>query len=50
MGIVSLCRDTLGLLNQLDVVPILVLVAPDDDGLYSMGDNDFSNLSALILP
>ena len=50
MGIVSLCRDALGLLNQLDVVPILVLVAPDDDGPYSMGDNDFSNLSALILP
>lgn len=49
-GIVQLCRDRLGLLNYLDVVPILVLVAPDDDGLYAMGDYDFSNLSALIVP
>lgn len=50
LGVVELCRDRLGLLNYLDVVPILVLVAPDDDGLYTMGDNDFSNLSALIVP
>ena len=49
-GIVGLCRDRLGLLNYGDVETILVLVAPDDDGLYTMGDNDFSNLSALILP
>lgn len=49
-GIVELCRDRLGLVNYLDVESILVLVAPDDDGLYTMGDNDFSNLSALILP
>ena len=46
----GLCRDRLGLLNYGDVETILVLVAPDDDGLYTMGDNDFSNLSALILP
>lgn len=50
MGVVRLCRDRLGLLGYLDVVPILVLVSPDDQGLYGMGDNDFSNLSALILP
>ena len=49
-GIVELCRSRLGLLNYRDVESILVLVAPDDDGLYTMGDNDFSNLSALILP
>ena len=47
---VRLCRDRLGLTGYLDVVPLLVLVAPDDGGLYGMGDNDFSNLSALILP
>ena len=49
-GIVELCRSRLGLVNYRDVERILVLVAPDDDGLYAMGDNDFSNLSALILP
>lgn len=49
-GVVKLCRDRLGLLNYLDAAPILVLVAPDDDGLYAMGDNDFANLSALIVP
>lgn len=49
-GIVELCRSRLGLLGYGDVESILVLVAPDDDGLYTMGDNDFSNLSALILP
>lgn len=49
-GIVELCRSRLGLVGYGDVESILVLVAPDDDGLYTMGDNDFSNLSALILP
>ena len=49
-GIVELCRSRLGLVNYRDVERILVLVAPDDDGLYTMSDNDFSNLSALILP
>lgn len=49
-GIVELCRSRLGLVNYREVESILVLVAPDDDGLYTMGDNDFSNLSALILP
>lgn len=49
-GIVALCRSRLGLLGYGDVERILVLVAPDDEGLYTMGDNDFSNLSALILP
>ena len=49
-GIVELCRGRLGLVGYGDVERILVLVAPDDDGLYTMGDNDFSNLSALILP
>lgn len=49
-GIVELCRDQMGVMGYLDVVPMLVLVAPDDDGLYTMGANDFSNLSALILP
>ena len=38
------------LLGYGDVESILVLVAPDDAGNYSMGDNDFANLSALILP
>ena len=50
LGIVQLCRDRLALVNYLDVVPLLVLVAPDGEGLYTMGDNDFSNLSALIVP
>lgn len=50
LGIVGLCRDTMGLMQQMDVVPILVLVAPDEKGIYAMGDNDFANLSALILP
>lgn len=49
-GVVQLCRDKLGLLTYGDVQPILVLVAPDSEGLYGMEDNDFSNLSALILP
>ena len=49
-GIVELCRSRLGLVGYGDVERILVLVAPDDDGLYTMSDNDFSNLSALILP
>lgn len=49
-GIAALCRDRLGLMNHLEVVPILVLVSPDENGLYGMGDNDFSNLSALIIP
>ena len=49
-GVLKLCRDKLGLLGYGDVETILVLVAPDDAGLYGMGDNDFSNLSALVLP
>ncbi len=49
-GIVDLCESRLGLLNYQDVVSILVLVAPDDDGLYSMSGTDFADLSALILP
>lgn len=49
-GVVKLCTDKLGIANYLDVEQILVLVAPDDGGLYGMGDNDFGNLSALILP
>ncbi|MCG4526904.1 hypothetical protein NE626_10625 [Intestinimonas massiliensis] len=50
LGVVELCRSKLGLLGYGDVESILVLVAPDDAGNYSMGDNDFANLSALILP
>lgn len=49
-GVVELCRGKMGTMAYLEVEPILVLVAPDDQGLYGMGDNDFSNLSALILP
>ena len=50
LGIVELCQDRLGLAGHLDVERILVLVAPDEEGLYAMGDNDFNNLSTLILP
>ena len=50
LGVVELCRNKLGLLDYGGVESILVLVAPDDEGNYSMGDNDFANLSALILP
>ena len=50
LGVVELCRSKLGLLGYGDVESILVLVAPDDAGTYSRGDNDFANLSALILP
>ena len=46
----DLCESRLGLLNYQDVVSILVLVAPGDDGLYSMSGTDFADLSALILP
>lgn len=49
-GVVKLCKDKLGIANYLDVEQLLVLIAPDDKGLYGMGDNDFGNLSALILP
>ena len=49
-GIIQLCTDRLGLLGHQDVVSMLVLVAPDDDGCYSMSSTDFANLSALILP
>ena len=48
--VVDLCRSKLGTMAYLDVESILVLVGPDDQGLYGMGDNDFGNLSALILP
>lgn len=49
-GVLKLCTDKMGIADYLDVEQILVLVAPDDGGLYGMGDNDFGNLSALILP
>lgn len=49
-GIVGLCSDKLGSFNYLDSVRILVMVLPDDKGFYGIGDNDFSNLCALILP
>ena len=44
------CAGTAGLMGYLDVERILVLVAPDEEGYYSMGDNDYNNLSTLILP
>ena len=50
LGIIGLCEDRLGLAGYGEVERILVLVAPDDQGYYSMGDNDFNNLSTLILP
>ena len=50
LGIVELCQDRLGLAGHLDVERILVLVAPDEEGLYAMGDSDFDHLSTLILP
>ena len=50
LGVVDLCRGRLGLMGYLDVERILVLVAPDEEGYYSMGDNDYNNLSTLILP
>lgn len=50
LGIIGLCEDRLGLAAYRDVERILVLVAPDDEGYYTMGDNDFNNLSTLILP
>ena len=49
-GILLDLEDRLGLAAYRDVERILVLVAPDDEGYYTMGDNDFNNLSTLILP
>ena len=50
MGIINLCQEKLPLLGYSEVETILVLVAPDSKGNYGMGDNDFANLSTLILP
>lgn len=50
MGIIGLCQEKLPLLGYSEVETILVLVAPDSAGNYGMGDNDFANLSTLILP
>ncbi len=50
LGIIGLCEGRLSVADYLDVERILVLVAPDDEGYYSMGNNDFNNLSTLILP
>ncbi|MCI2106883.1 MAG: hypothetical protein LKK00_09255 [Intestinimonas sp.] len=49
-GMISLCRNKLNILGYGDVEHILMLVSPDDSGHYSISDNDFSNLCALVLP
>ena len=48
-GIIQLFRDHAAEGGYLDAESIIVQFAPDDDGLYSISDNDFANLDSLIL-
>lgn len=48
-GVIQLFRDHSSEGGYLKAQSIIVQFTPDTDGLYSIGDNDFSNLDALIL-
>lgn len=48
-GIVALFRAHLSELGYLDEVSIAVQFKPDESGVYSISDNDFANLDALVL-
>ncbi len=48
-GILQLFRDHAAEGGYLDAESIIIQLAPDTDGLYTISDNDFSNLDALIL-
>jgi len=49
MGIVELFREHEEELDYLETRRITVEIRPDDTGVYSLSDADFSNLDALIL-
>lgn len=48
-GVVELFRAHMEELGHLEAETIMAQFKPDDEGLYCLSDNDFSNIDALIL-